>query len=50
MCVWLEDPAEVLLRKPPPAVTAPFHQRVRFIHEGEKAVQRYVKEGALTDR
>ncbi len=50
MCVYLADPAEVLLRKPPPAVAASFFQRVQFIFEGEKGVQRYVKKGAFDQR
>lgn len=50
MCVYLSDPSEVLLRKPPPAVHASFFQRVKFIFEGEKGVQRYVRENAFEQR
>ena len=43
MCVYLADPVEVLLRKPPPSASASFFQKVRFLFEGEENAQSYVK-------
>jgi hypothetical protein len=39
MCLYLADPVEVLLRKPPPSVTSSFLKRVQFLFEGEESVQ-----------
>ena len=50
MCMYLEDPVEVLLRKPPPAVDAPFLKRVQFLFEGEDSVQNYAKQDTFDDR
>jgi len=50
MCVFLADPVEVLLRRPPPSVDASFYQRARFLFEGEKSVQSYVKADTLHER
>ena len=50
MCMYLEDPVEVLLRKPPPAVDAPFLKRVQFLFEGEDSVQNYAKRDTFDDR
>ena len=41
---------EVLLRKPPPAVAAPFLKRVQFLFEGEDSVQNYAKQDAFDAR
>ena len=43
MCMYLADPVDVLLRKPPPTVSASFLSRVRFLFEGEESVQNYAK-------
>ena len=43
MCVYFADPVDVLLRKPPPAASASFFQKVRFLIEGDKSVQSYSK-------
>ena len=50
MCMYLEDPVEVLLRKPPPATAAPFLKRVQFLFEGEDSVQNYAKQDAFDGR
>ena len=50
MCMYLEDPVDVLLRKPPPAVAAPFLKRVQFLFEGEDSVQNYAKQDTFEDR
>ena len=50
MCMYLEDPVEVLLRKPPPSVSAPFLKRVQFLFEGEDSVQNYAKQDAFEDK
>ena len=50
MCMYLEDPVEVLLRKPPPATAAPFLKRVQFLFEGEDSVQNYAKQDAFDSR
>ena len=50
MCVFLADPSSVLLRKPPPAVSASFLQRVQFLFEGEESVQSYVKRDTFAQR
>ena len=43
MCVYFADPVDVLLRKPPPSVSASFFQKVQFLIEGDKSVQSYAK-------
>ena len=48
--MYLEDPVEVLLRKPPPATAAPFLKRVQFLFEGEDSVQNYAKQDAFDGR
>ncbi|CAG9802441.1 unnamed protein product [Chironomus riparius] len=40
MCLSSNEPVDVLLRKQPPSVTAPFFQRVKFLIE-ENSVQSY---------
>ena len=50
MCLYLADPVEVLLRKPPPAVTSSFLKRVQFLFEGEDSVQNYAKQDVFNDK
>ncbi len=50
MCVFLGDPVDVLLRKPPPSVSASFFQRAQFLFEGEEPVQSYVKKERLDEK
>lgn len=50
MCVYLADPVEVLLRKPPPSVSASFFQKVQFLFEGDESVQSYVKRGTFHEK
>lgn len=50
MCLYLADPVEVLLRKPPPTVTASFLKRVQFLFEGEESVQNYAKQDVFDDK
>ncbi|XP_035217693.1 teneurin-a-like, partial [Stegodyphus dumicola] len=40
MCVTAPDPLDILLRKQPPAVTATFYQKMKFLIE-EDSVQSY---------
>ena len=48
-CMSSVDPIDILLRKQPPAVTASFFQKMRFIVE-ENSVQNYAKPGAFNER
>ena len=50
MCVYFADPVDVLLRKPPPAASASFFQKVRFLIEGDKSVQSYSKPESYDER
>ena len=50
MCMYLADPVDVLLRKPPPTVAASFLIRVRFLFEGEESVQNYAKLDTFDDK
>jgi hypothetical protein len=50
MCVFLADPVDVLLRKPPPSVSATFFQRAQFLFEGEEPVQTYVKKEQFDEK
>ena len=50
MCVYFADPVDVLLRKPPPAASASFFQKVRFLIEGDKSVQSYSKPDSYDER
>ena len=50
MCMYLEDPVEVLLRKPPPATAAPFLKRVQFLFEGKDSMQNQAKQDAFDGR
>ncbi|CAM1325684.1 TENM2 (predicted) [Pycnogonum litorale] len=49
MCVSSPDPLDVLLRKPPPAITASFYQRMKFLID-ENSVQSYAHEEDYTER
>ena len=49
MCTVSSDPVEVLLRKQPPAVTASFYQRVKFIIE-DRNVQSFARKDEFTER
>lgn len=42
--------SQVLLRKPPPSVSASFFQKVQFLIEGEKSVQSYSKKEYYDDQ
>lgn len=49
MCQTSVDPIEILFRKQPPAVTASFFQRMRFIVE-EGSVQNYAAASSFNAR
>lgn len=49
MCLVSNEPADVLLRKQPPSVTASFYQRVKFIVE-ENSVQSYAHMDEYSER
>lgn len=49
LCLTSHDPIDILLRKQPPAVTASFFQRTRFIVE-EGSVQNYAEVSAFNAR
>ncbi|KAK8385757.1 hypothetical protein O3P69_016491 [Scylla paramamosain] len=49
MCMVSSDPVEVLLRKQPPAVTASFYQRVKFIIE-DSSVQSFAQKDEFSER
>ncbi|XP_071524010.1 teneurin-a-like isoform X5 [Panulirus ornatus] len=48
MCMVSSDPVEVLLRKQPPAVTASFYQRVKFIIE-DSSVQSFAQKDEYSE-
>ncbi|KAG1655399.1 Teneurin-m [Nymphon striatum] len=48
MCITSSDPLDILLRKQPPAVTASFFQKMRFLIE-EESVQSYAGKKAFND-
>nr|XP_027219710.1 LOW QUALITY PROTEIN: teneurin-m-like [Penaeus vannamei] len=48
LCLTSTDPIDILLRKQPPAVTASFFQRMRFLVE-EGSVQSYAKGSAFNE-
>ncbi|KAF2367723.1 EGF-like domain [Trinorchestia longiramus] len=48
-CYSSHDPIDILLRKQPPAVTASFFQKMRFIVE-EGSLQTYAKQAAFNQR
>ncbi|CAG0887915.1 unnamed protein product [Cyprideis torosa] len=48
MCPFTPDPVEVLSRKQPPAVTASFYQRMKFLIE-EGSVQSYSRKNEYSD-
>lgn len=49
MCLSSNEPVDVLLRKQPPSVTAPFFQRVKFLIE-ENSVQSYAHKDEYSER
>lgn len=49
MCMVSSDPVEVLLRKQPPAITASFYQKVKFIIE-DKNVQSFARKEEFSER
>ena len=49
MCLSSPDPLDILLRKPPPSVTASFFQKVKFLIE-EGSVQSYAHRDEYLDR
>ncbi|KAL7643035.1 UNVERIFIED_CONTAM: hypothetical protein RMT77_006324 [Armadillidium vulgare] len=48
MCMVSSDPVEVLLRKQPPAITASFYQKVKFIIE-DKNVQSFARKEEFSE-
>ena len=49
MCMVSADPVDVLLRKQPPAVTASFYQKFKFIIE-DKNVQSFARIEEFAER
>lgn len=49
MCLKSPDPLEILLRKPPPSVTASFYQKMKFLVE-EGSVQSYAHRDDYSER
>jgi hypothetical protein len=49
LCVSSAEPTDVLLRKQPPAVTASFFEKMRFLIE-DGVIQNYAKTNAFNDR
>lgn len=49
MCTTTIDPVDVLYRKQPPAVTASFYQRMKFLIE-DKSVQNYVHKDEYSEK
>lgn len=49
MCVSSPDPLDVLLRKPPPAITASFYQKMKFLID-ENSVQSYAHKEKYSER
>lgn len=48
-CVTAPKPIDILLRKQPPAVTASFYERMKFLIE-EGSLQSYAKQDAFNER
>ena len=48
-CVTTPKPIDILLRKQPPAVTASFYERMKFLIE-EGSLQSYAKQDAFNER
>lgn len=49
MCLTSPDPRDILLRKPPPSVTASFYQKMKFLIE-EGSVQSYAHRDEYSER
>jgi hypothetical protein len=49
LCVTAPKPIDILLRKQPPAVTASFYERMKFLIE-EGSLQSYAKQDAFNER
>lgn len=49
MCLTSPDPLDILLRKPPPSVTASFYQKMKFLIE-EGSVQSYAHRDEYSER
>lgn len=49
MCLSAPDPLDILLRKQPPAVTATFYQKMKFLIE-EDSVQSYAHRDEYSER
>ena len=49
LCVTVNRPIDILLQRQPPAPTASFFQKMRFIIE-EGSLQRYAKNAAFNER
>jgi hypothetical protein len=49
MCITSPDPLDILLRKQPPAVTASFYQKMKFLIE-ESSVQSYAHKDEYSER
>lgn len=49
MCMSSPDPLDILLRKQPPAVTASFYQKMKFLIE-EQSVQSYAHKDEYSER
>lgn len=49
MCQSAPDPLDILLRKQPPAVTATFYQKMKFLIE-EDSVQSYAHRDEYSER
>ncbi|GIX98397.1 teneurin-m [Caerostris darwini] len=49
MCISAPDPLDILLRKQPPAVTATFYQKMKFLIE-EDSVQSYAHRDEYSER
>ena len=49
LCVSVKKPIDVLLRKQPPAITASFFERMKFLID-EDSLQNYVKLETFNER
>ena len=49
LCHTVAAPIDILLRKQPPAITASFYERMRFIIE-DKGLQSYAKKKGFNER
>ena len=49
LCHTVPDPIDILLRKQPPAATASFFERMKFIIE-DKGLQSYVQRAGFNER